>query len=98
VVLEVTAKDQDGRTLFSEHRTYQEIGVDIERRMQFGAWLIKEIIDFTLAPLETRRERYLIHFDTDTREALVEARLWYYLSADQGQVVDSFRQTLRFPE
>ena len=46
MVLEVTAKDQDGRTLFSEHRTYQEIGVDIERRMQFGAWLIKEIIDF----------------------------------------------------
>jgi hypothetical protein len=96
VVLEVTAKDTKGKVLFSEKKNYFEIGVDTDRDMRYGAWQIKEIIDLTLPPLQTQKEQYLMHFDTDTDEVEIEAKLWYYISGGKGDVVYSIKRKMEF--
>ncbi len=90
------AKDTEGKELFKADKTWFEIGVDLDRDMRYGAWQIKEIIDLTLPPMETQKERYLIHFDTDTEEVLLEARLWYYISGGKGDIVHSQTRKLVF--
>ncbi|HEB51526.1 MAG TPA: hypothetical protein ENI89_13045 [Desulfobulbus sp.] len=96
MVLEVTAKDAEGKELYKSDKTWFEIGVDLDRDMRYGAWQIKEIIDLTLPPLETQRETYLIHFDTDTEEVELEVKLWYYISGGKGDVVYSVVRKLEF--
>lgn len=87
MVLDVTAKDSDGKVFFDEQVTWFEIGVDTDRDMRYGAWQIKEVIDLTLPPLQPQKERFVIHFDTDTDEVEIEAKLWYYISGGKGEVV-----------
>lgn len=94
MVLEVTAKDSDGKVFFENKKTYFEIGVDTDRDMRYGAWQIKEVIDLTLPPLQTQKEQYLIHFDTNTDEAEVEAKLWYYISGGKGDVIYQVKKKL----
>lgn len=96
MVLEVTAKDPAGKVFFETKKNYFEIGVDTERDMRYGAWQIKEIIDLTLPPLQTQKEQYLVHFDTDTAEVEIEAKLWYYLSGAKGDVVYQVNRKLSF--
>lgn len=96
MVLDVTAKDAQGKILFSETRKYFEIGVDTDRDMRYGAWQIKELIDLTLPPLQTRKERFLMHFDTDTEEVEIEAGLWYYISGAKGDVIHTVKRKLEF--
>lgn len=96
MVLDVTAKDSNGKILFNEQKTYFEIGVDTDRDMRYGAWQIKEVIDLTLPPLQTQKERFLMHFDTDTEEVEVEAKLFYYISGGKGDVIYSVKKKLEF--
>lgn len=96
MVLEVTAKDLEGNELFKNEKKWFEIGIDPDRDMRYGAWQIKEIIDLTLPPLQTQREQYLVHFDTDTEEVVIEAKLWYYISGGNGKVVYEETQTLEY--
>ena len=92
----MTARDDDGKIFFENRKKYFEIGVDTDRDMRYGAWQIKEVIDLTLPPLQTQKEQYLIHFDTDTTAATVEAKLWYYLSGSKGSVVHAVTKDLEF--
>ncbi len=96
MVLEVTAKDSEDNELFRKEKKWFEIGIDPDRDMRYGAWQIKEIIDLTLPPLQTQREQYLVHFDTDTEDVTIEAKLWYYISGGKGVVVHETTQTLTF--
>ncbi len=92
----MTAKDNDGNELFKNEKKWFEIGIDTDKDMRYGAWQIKEIIDLTLPPLTTQKEQYLIHFDTDTTEVEIEAKLSYYLSGSQGETVYAISKTLNF--
>jgi hypothetical protein len=101
VVLEVTAKNlneknADKQELFKATKTWFEIGVDMDRDMRYGAWQIKELIDLTLPPMQTQKERYLINFDTDTELVEVEARLWYYIDGKKGDIVHSVKKQISF--
>lgn len=96
MVLEVTAKDTEENELFKKEKTWFEIGIDTDRDMRYGAWQIKEIIDLTLPPLKTQREQYLINFDTDTAEVIIESKLYYYISGGKGELVYEDSQTLDF--
>jgi hypothetical protein len=101
VVLEVTAinpdeKDSEKRVLFNDKKDYWEIGKDLEGRMRYGAWQIKEIVDLTLQPMQTQKEKYLIHFDTDIERVEVEATLSYYISGGKGDVVYSTKKMLEY--
>ena len=101
MVLDVTAKnldekDAEKQLLFSDQKVWWEIGKDLEDRMRYGAWQIKDIVDLTLQPLETRKESYLINFDTDTEEVEIEATLSYYISGKKGDVVYSVAETVLY--
>lgn len=82
--------------MFSAQKTYFEIGRDMEGRMRYGAWQIKEIIDLTLQPLETQKEQYLINFDTDVEEVEIEAVLTYFVSGGKKDVVYSVKEKIAY--
>jgi hypothetical protein len=88
--------DPEKQILFQTQEKYFEIGRDLENRMRYGAWQIKEIVDLTLQPLQTRKERYLMHFDTDVEEVELEATLSYFVSGKKGDVVYSVKEKLSF--
>ena len=96
MVLDVTAKDNNGKELFKAEKKYFEIGVDTDRDMRYGAWQIKEIIDLTLPPLQTQKEQYLMNFDSDTDEVTINVKLWYYISGKSGHVVHEVTEKLEY--
>jgi hypothetical protein len=101
VVLDVTARnlaeeDPEKQVMFSAQEKYFEIGRDLQNRMRYGAWQIKEIVDLTLQPMQTRREQYLMNFDTDVEEVEIEANLSYYINGKKGDVVYSVKEKLTY--
>ena len=80
----MTAKDiESGKVLHQEKREYFEIGLDIEGRMRYGAWQIKEILDLTLPPLKTREERFFFTLPKDITKALVEVKTYYCIKGNE---------------
>ncbi len=92
----MTAKDAEGNELFKNEKKWFEIGIDPDKDMRYGAWQIKEIIDLTLPPLATQKEQYLIHFDTDTDEVRIDAKLYYYINGSKRELVHDVSKTLSF--
>jgi len=82
--------------MFSAQKKYFEIGRDMEGRMRYGAWQIKEIVDLTLQPMQKQKEQFLINFDTDTEEVEIEATLTYFIKGSLSDVVHSVKETLVF--
>ncbi len=64
--------------------------------MRYGAWQIKEIVDLTLQPLETKKEEFLMNFDTDVEEVEVEAVLTYFVSGKKKDVVYSIKENIAY--
>ncbi len=101
MVLDVTAKNLDEKDpkkqlLFSDQKVWWEIGKDLEGRMRYGAWQIKEIVDLTLQPMETRKERFLMNFDTDIETVEIEVKLSYFISGKKGDVIYSEKKTFEY--
>jgi len=101
VVLDVTAKNLDEKEpakqlLFSDQRIWWEIGKDLHNRMRYGAWQIKEIVDLTLQPMETIKERFLMNFDTDIETVEIEVTLSYFINGKKGDMVHSAKKTLAY--
>jgi hypothetical protein len=101
VVLDVTARnlaasDPEKQVLFADQKKYFEIGRDMEGRMRYGAWQIKEIVDLTLQPLETKKEEFLMNFDTDIEEVEIEAILTYFVSGKKKDVVYSIKKNIAY--
>jgi hypothetical protein len=83
VVLEVTAKD-NGDKEFKETRSYYPIGIDLDGYMRYGAWQIKEMIDLTLQPKATQKERFVFEFDENVSSVGVSVNVYYYVSGKKG--------------
>lgn len=101
MVLDVTArnlaeKDPQKQIMFTAQEKYFEIGRDLQNRMRYGAWQIKEIVDLTLQPMQTKREQYLMHFDTDVEEIEIEAILSYFISGKKGDVVYTVKEKITY--
>ncbi len=101
MVLDVTARnlaetDPEKQVLFSVQKNYFEIGRDLEHRMRYGAWQIKEIVDLTLQPMETQKEQFLVNFDTDVEEVEIEANLSYFINGKKGDVIYSIKEKLMY--
>jgi hypothetical protein len=101
VVLDVTARnlketDPEKQVMFSAQKNYFEIGRDMQGRMRYGAWQIKETVDLTLQPMQKQKEQYVLNFDTDVEEVEIEAILSYYISGGKGDVVHTVKETLMF--
>lgn len=82
--------------MFSDKKTYFEIGRDMEGRMRYGAWQIKEIVDLTLQPLEIQKEQYLMNFDTDVENVEFEAVLTYFVSGKIKDVVYTVTENVTY--
>jgi hypothetical protein len=97
VRLEVSARDGKGRELFSDGKRYFQIGLDTDQHMRYGAWQIKEYYDLSLQPKDTRKERFLMHFDKDTRTVDIDVAVTYCLSGKKCDVIykESRRLTYR---
>lgn len=85
--LEVSAKDQGGKELFTDTRRYFQIGLDTEGYMRYGAWQIKEYQDLSLEPRESKKERFLMHFEKATTRADVNVKVIYCLSGKKCDTV-----------
>jgi hypothetical protein len=101
VVLDVTAKNIDEKDpkkqlLFSDRKVWWEIGKDLHGRMRYGAWQIKEIIDLTLQPMHTQKERFLMNFDTDIETVEIEVNLSYFINGKKGDVIHSEKKTFEY--
>jgi len=89
-------KDADKRVLFNNKKDYWEIGKDLEGRMRYGAWQIKEIVDLTLQPMEIKKEQFMMNFDTDVENVEIEAVLTYFVSGKIKDVVYSHKENITF--
>jgi hypothetical protein len=78
VVLDVTAKTQDGTKVFSHQRSWQEIGVDLSGDQQVKSWEIKNTIDEALQPRRTHTETLTIPVPEGTKTIDIEAILTYH--------------------
>jgi hypothetical protein len=101
VVLDVTARDlnqsnPEQQVLFSAQKKYFEIGKDLQGRMRYGAWQIKEIVDLTLQPMQVQKERFLLNFDTDIEEVEITVTLSYYVSGKSGGPVHTFAEKISY--
>ena len=101
MVLDVTARnlaesDPEKQVIYADSKKYFEIGRDMEGRMRYGAWQIKEIVDLTLQPLETKKEEFLMNFDTDVEEVEIEAVLTYFVSGKTKDVVYSIKENIAY--
>ena len=76
MVLDVTAKNEKGETIYSQQKDYIQYGQDIDGEMRYGAWQIKKFADFTLQPLRMTSEKFAIPAK-GTKSAEVEISLKY---------------------
>ncbi len=44
--------------------------------------------------METRKEQFLVNFDTDVEEVEIEANLSYFINGKKGDVIYSVKETL----
>ena len=78
MVLEVTAKTDSGKIIPIGRKEYREIGVDLDGKERLGAWQIKEVIDLSLQPRKTTKERFVTELPEDTKSAEIEVKVTYY--------------------
>lgn len=95
MVLDVTATDSEGNE-YREKKVYRQVGLDTDRLWRFGAWQIKEVIDMTLQPKETREERVVFEFPKNTGSADVTVDVYYYVSGSEGDKIYSVSRHLLF--
>ena len=91
----MTARDSEGKE-YGERKIYRQIGLDTDRLWRFGAWQIKEVIDMTLQPKETRGERVVFEFPKNTVSADVTVDVYYYVSGSEGEKIYSVTRHLPF--
>ncbi|OCC15666.1 hypothetical protein DBT_1017 [Dissulfuribacter thermophilus] len=89
---------ETGKVLHQEKKEYFEIGLDIEGRMRYGAWQIKELADLTLPPLQKRDERFLFTLPKETEEALVDVKVYYCINGSKCDVVRSISKKVSYGE
>ena len=89
-------KDPEKQILFTDQKVWWEIGKDLHGRMRYGAWQIKEIVDLTLQPMETRKERFLMNFDTDIETVEIEVSLSYFINGKKGDVLFTEKKVFEY--
>ena len=83
----MTAKTDKGVIINIGRKEYWELGMDLDGDHRLGAWQIKEIIDLTLPPMKTTKERFVAELPPDTKNAEVEIKVTYYPSGITGKTV-----------
>lgn len=98
MVLDVTAKTDTGTVVTVARRVFRQIGLDLAGRQQMGSWEIKEIVDLSLQPGKSVREKYVAELPAGTKSAEVEATLTMNPSAKHGFVVERVVRGIVVPQ
>ncbi|HAS52823.1 MAG TPA: hypothetical protein DCS42_01215 [Nitrospiraceae bacterium] len=77
-------------------KEYWELGVDIDGDHRMGAWQIKEVVDLTLPPRKTTKERFVTELGEGVKSADVEVKVTYYPSAKHELVIHKEAKKLTF--
>lgn len=101
MVLDVTARNPKAQSaeqeiLFTASKTYFEIGRDMQNRMRYGAWQIKDIVDLTLQPMQQAKEQFLMNFDTDIEQVEITTTLTYFISGKSSEIVHQHKELIEF--
>ena len=83
----MTAKTDKGAVINIGRKEYWELGMDVDGDHRLGAWQIKEIIDLTLPPMKTTKERFVAELPPDTKSAEIEIKVTHYPSGITGKPV-----------
>lgn len=98
MVLEATAKDQNGKIVWSQKKDFFEPGIDLDGDRRYGAWQMKDVLDFTLPPRQTTTEKYYAIFGEGVTKADLEVKITYFHKKGVEFVVHSYNKTLEYPE
>jgi hypothetical protein len=96
VVLEVTAKTDQGSVIPVGRKEYYEIGYDLDGRQRMGSWQIKEIVDLSLQPRKKTEERFIKELPEGTRSAEVGVKVALWPSPNIELVVDRVMKKISF--
>ena len=96
MVLEVTAKTDKGTVVPMGRKEYWELGMDTDGFHRTGAWQIKEILDLTLPPRKTTKERFVTELPEGTTSADVEVKVTYLPAPKTELVIHQETRKLTF--
>jgi hypothetical protein len=96
VVLEATARTDNGTLIVLGRREYLEIGYDLDGNQRMGSWQIKEIVDLALQPGRATEERFTAQLPAETKRAEVRVRLTMHPSPAKEILVQETVRTIHF--
>ncbi|MDI6801816.1 MAG: hypothetical protein QMD01_07195 [Thermodesulfovibrionales bacterium] len=95
--MEVIAKDNaSGKVIWSQKKEYFEPGLDLDGDRRYGAWQMKDILDFTLPPRRTTTEKYYAVFPEGANKIDLEVKVVYFHKAGTEFVVHHDKRTLEY--
>jgi len=94
--MDVTARTDKGDVINIGKKEFREIGVDLEGNERLGAWQIKEIIDLSLPPGKTTKERFVAEFQEGTKNVDIEVTLTYHQTPAYQSVVHKVSRKVNF--
>lgn len=62
--------------------------MDVDGDHRLGAWQIKEILDLTLPPMKTTKERFVQELPQDTKSAEIEVKVTFFPSGPAGKPLE----------
>lgn len=97
MVLDVTAKERkSGKVLWQQKKEYFEIGLDWDGDRRYGAWQIKDIVDYTLPPRTTTTEKFYLVFEPETKAVDLEVKLRYVHKPGVEFLVHHYKETIEW--
>jgi hypothetical protein len=72
------------------------VGLDLDGDHRVGAWQIKEILDLSLPPRKTTKERFITELPEGTKSAEIEVKVTAYPSPKNEVSVHKVVKTIRF--
>ncbi len=101
MALEVTMKDQTGKTVFSKQKEYTLADYYFgKKQVPLAEWDITamEHMDMGIKPGKTDANTFIAHLAEGTKSADVEVNLFYEYSPENRAVVKKVTQKIEFPK
>lgn len=93
----MTAKERkSGKVLWQQKKEYFEIGLDWDGDRRYGAWQIKDIVDYTLPPRTTTTEKFYLVFEPETKAVDLEVKVRYVHKPGVEFLVHHYKETIEW--
>lgn len=93
----MTAKDTvTGKVVWSQKKEFFEPGLDLDGDRRYGAWQMKDVLDFTLPPRKTTTEKYYAVFPEASKKVELEVTVKYFHKPGTEFLVHTDKRTLEY--